>query len=235
MTSLNIDPLDIAAVCLFFVCWIGYAYYYDFHSRTKNSLLSVMDDFRLNWMREMLKRENRMMDETLIGNLLRSISFFASTSILLILGLITLLKYRDQASEILVTLPYAAPTTPFMWEAKTFLLTLIFIYAFFKYTWSLRQYNYACIMVGAAPPAKERTDIHESYALKGAKLVSNAARHFNMGLRAYYFGFAAMSWFIHPVLFMLATVWVVTVAYRREFHSRTLTNLENPNLFEKRL
>jgi uncharacterized membrane protein len=228
----TLAPLDIIALGLFFISWIGYAIYYDHHSKTKHSLLTVMDDFRLSWMREMLKRENRMMDETLIGNLLRSISFFASTSILLILGLITLLKYRNEASQILVTLPLATPTTPFLWEVKTFLLTIIFIYAFFKYTWSLRQYNYACIMVGAAPPAKERLDIHEAYAQKGAKLVSNAARHFNMGLRAYYFGFSAMSWFIHPIAFIIATIWVVIVVYRREFYSKTLENLGAPNLFE---
>ncbi len=216
-----IGMVDRLALGWFFLCWFGYALYYDHHSKTSKSLLTVMDAFRLDWMREMLKRENRMMDETLIGNLLRSITFFASTSILLILGLVTLLKYREEASQIFVSLPLAAPTTPLLWEIKTFLLILIFVYAFFKYTWSLRQYNYACILVGAAP-ARDKVDLHETYARRGAQLVGNAARHFNMGLRSYYFGFAAMGWFIHPILFLIATTWVVFVVYRREFRSRTL-------------
>jgi uncharacterized membrane protein len=219
-----IGTLDLSAMLWFFLCWVGYAIYYDHHSKTSKSLLTVMDGFRINWMREMLRRENRMMDETLIGNLLRSITFFASTSILLILGLVTLLKYREEASQIFITLPLAEQTPPILWELKTFLLILIFVYAFFKYTWSLRQYNYACILVGSAP-ARDRIELHEAYAQRGARLVSNAARHFNMGLRSYYFGFAAMSWFIHPILFMLATLWVVIVVYRREFQSKTLEYL----------
>jgi uncharacterized membrane protein len=41
-------------------------------------------------------------------------------------------------------------------------------------------------------------------------------------LRAYYFGAAALSWFLHPILMMILTVAVVHVLYRREFTSRTL-------------
>lgn len=219
-----ISPIDLLAMGWFFVCWVGYAYYYDYRSNTRESLLTVMDVFRLNWMREMLKRENRMMDETLIGNLLRSITFFASTSILLVLGITTLLKYQSEGMRVLMHIPGAVQSSPFLWEIKTILLALIFIYAFFKYTWSLRQYNYACILVGAAP-ARDRTEEHEAYAQRGARLVGNAARHFNMGLRAYYFGFAAMSWFVQPIVFIVATSWVVYVVYRREFRSFTLDNL----------
>ena len=42
--------------------------------------------------------------------------------------------------------------------------------------------------------------------------------HFNNGLRAYYFGLAAVTWFLHPYAVFAATVWVVLVLYRREFH-----------------
>jgi len=41
-------------------------------------------------------------------------------------------------------------------------------------------------------------------------------------LRAYYFALAELSWFFHPALFMLTTAWVVSVLYRREFHSKAL-------------
>ena len=224
MTAYPFSLIDTLAAGWFFLCWVCYAMYYDYRTASRKSLLTVMDEYRLQWMREMLMRENRMMDETLIGNLLRSITFFASTSILLVLGITTLFKYQDEGAQIIMHIPGAVPAEPLLWETKILLLTLIFVYAFFKYTWSLRQYNYACIMVGAAPD-RTRKEMHEAYAQRGARLVSNAARHFNMGLRSYYFGFAAMSWFLHPFIFMLATAWVVFVVYRREFRSFTLMNL----------
>jgi uncharacterized membrane protein len=58
-----------------------------------------------------------------------------------------------------------------------------------------------------------------------ARIASSTARHFNRGIRAYYFGLAALSWFIDPWLFMLLSAWVVLVLYRREFRSRLLQML----------
>ncbi len=37
---------------------------------------------------------------------------------------------------------------------------------------------------------------------------------------------AELGWFVHPWLFMAATVWVIGVLYRREFHSITQRTLK---------
>jgi len=220
------DYEELLALAFFFFCWIGYAVFAGYKTRHKRpSLLAVTNEYRTQWMHEMLKRDNRSVDAIMIGNLQRSITFFANTTIFLLLGLMTMLGYHDRASVILANIPFAKPNTAFMWEMKTLLLMVIFIYAFFKYTWSLRQYNYASIFVAAAPDHKDRIGEHNSIAIKGGYLIGNAARHFNNGLRAYYFGLAELAWFIHPVLFMIATAWVVFVTHRREYHSGTLKNL----------
>ncbi len=219
------DVQDCAALAFFLLCWIGYTKYTELHGNSENSLLAATNRYRLQWMREMLKRDNRTMDSIMVGNLLRSISFFANTTIFILLGLMTMLGYHDRAASILGTIPFVKPTYGFVWEIKIFLLIIIFIYAFFKYTWSLRQYNYAGIYIVAAPPSRERVEEHDTIAAKGAYLVSNAAAHFNNGLRAYYFGLAALGWFIHPLVLMAATAWVVFVTYRREYRSGTLKNL----------
>jgi uncharacterized membrane protein len=212
---------DLIAPLWFAFCWIGYSIVADHLSKSRHSLLIIINNHRINWMRRMLRRDNRMVDSTLVGNLLRSISFFASTTIFIILGLFTMLKYREDASGILTHIPYAEPTTPVLWEEKVFLLIVIFVYTFFKHTWSLRQYNYACVMIGAAPYATENNE-YEEYAKSSAALISNASKHFNMGLRAYYFGLAAIAWFLNAWAFMLASAFVVWVLYRREFRSQVL-------------
>ncbi|MEI7668850.1 MAG: DUF599 family protein, partial [Pseudomonadota bacterium] len=120
--------IDIVAPLWFALCWAGYSLTADYMSKNRSSLLVIINEYRLNWMRQMLKRENKMVDATLIGNLLRSISFFASTTIFIILGLITLFKYRDEATDIITSIPFATPATPFLWESKVFLLVVIFIY-----------------------------------------------------------------------------------------------------------
>ncbi len=220
-----VDGQDMLALAFFVICWVGYAYYSN-HQTTHESLISVTNRYRLQWMRQMLKRDNRSVDAIIIGNLMRSITFLANTSIFILAGLIGMLSYHDQVGAVISSIPYAKPVTPMMWEIKIFLLIIIFVYTFFKYTWSLRQQNYTSILVASAPIDREVVPEHDAIAQKAAYVSGNAAEHFNSGLRAYYFGLAALAWFVHPYLFMMATAMVVYVTQKREYRSRTLKRLQ---------
>jgi len=206
---LNIlDLQDTIALLFFLAGWMGYSYYTK-HQTRRQSLLAATNHYRLMWMRQMLKRDNRSVDAIMVGNLMRSITFSANTTIFILAGLIGMLSYQSRVGEVISAIPF-----------------LIFIYAYFKYTWSLRQHNYTSILIAAAPLDTELEPTHDAFAKKAAFLAGNAADHFNSGLRAYYFGLAALGWFVHPVLFMLATAMVIFVIQKREFHSRTLQRLK---------
>jgi uncharacterized membrane protein len=64
------------------------------------------------------------------------------------------------------------------------------------------------------------------YADRAAAMVGAAAESFNDGLRAYYFSFAALAWFISPVAMVMATGLVVLILYSREFRSEILSILK---------
>lgn len=221
----HLDLQDSIALLFFIGCWMGYAYHTQHTSR--EGLVAVTNRFRLQWMRQMLKRENRSVDAIVIGNLMRSITFSANTSIFILAGLIGMLSYKEKVGDIISAIPFAKPMTPVMWEIKIFLLILIFVYAFFKYTWALRQQNYTSILVASAPLDTELHEHlhHDEHARKAAFLAGKAAEHFNNGLRAYYFGIAVLAWFIHPYLFMGTTALVVYVTQKREYRSATLHRL----------
>ncbi len=95
------------------LCWVGYALFTEHESRSDHSLLSTTNRYRLQWMHEMLKRDNRTMDAITTGNLLRSITFFANTTIFILLGLMTMLGYHDRASAIIGNIPFAKPMDAF--------------------------------------------------------------------------------------------------------------------------
>ena len=47
-------------------------------------------------------------------------------------------------------LPFAQQVvTQRLWEIKIVLLVLIFVYAFFKFSWSIRLFGFASLLVGA--------------------------------------------------------------------------------------
>ncbi|HCV40926.1 MAG TPA: DUF599 domain-containing protein, partial [Pseudomonas sp.] len=93
------------------------------------------------------------------------------------------------------------------------------------FSWCMRQYNFAAVLVGSAPMIGER-QVNElerkAFASRAARVLSLAANQFNFGLRSYYFGMAMLTWFISPWLFMIVSVGVVLILYRREFHSDVL-------------
>jgi uncharacterized membrane protein len=110
-----------------------------------------------------------------------------------------------------------------LWEAKTIGLTVIFVYAFFKFGWSYRLFNYVAILLGATPFSQDKdTPEAEAHVIRTARLFSSAGRHFNRGQRAFFFALGYLGWFAGPIAFMVATAAVVVVMWRRQFASDAL-------------
>ncbi len=219
---------DWLAILNLLFCWIGYTWYANYKGKKTPCLASVLALYRRDWMFRLLKRDNRIADASLISSLRASVSFFASTSILVMAGLITGIAASEEAVSVLATIPFVMTNTRELWELKVLCMLVIFVYTFFEFTWSLRLYNFTCVLLGSAPLMSE---IHENeteqqvFSIRSGHILTLAANHFNYGLRAYYFALATMSWFIHPALFILSSFLVVFILFRREFHSSVLEAL----------
>ena len=221
MTSMaDIPVIDLLSLAWFVALWAIYTWHADIRVRRVQSLRAVMHVYREQWMQQMLTRDNRVVDVNIMRNLLQGVAFFASTTLLILAGLLTVLGSTDKAIEIVRALPFALKTTLVQWEMKLLVLCIIFVYAFFKFTWALRQFNYCSVLIGAAPKGPDH-----AFARRAAVVATHASKDFNQGLRAYYFSLAALAWFVSPWLFMLAAAVVVVVLYVREYKSSALRTL----------
>lgn len=226
LTEFNVTALDLIALGFLAAVWIGYVAFSARHGRRVPSLHSRMDVFRREWMVRMIDRDNRMVDVNIVRNLTRSSQFFASTTMLILGALIALTGYVQQALDVVSGLPFTVKGTARLIEMKILLLVVIFVYAFFKFTWAIRQLGFCSTLIGAAPrQPKEDPEQFAPIINRIARITSYAGVNFNNGLRAYYFGMAALSWFLHPWLMIAATAWVAYILYHREFASKTLTAL----------
>lgn len=217
---------DILAFVTFMVLWVGYTVLAEHRTLLGKSLSAVMVRHRRAWMRAMCDRENRVADTSLVGALMRSVAFFASASILVLGGLVALMGSGERAFAVYSELPFAGAASGLeAFEIKVLLLALVFVYAFFQFTWCLRQFNYCCIIMGAAPMPRDEDRVKEIFTSHAARLQSLAADSFNRGLRAYYFALAMILWFVHTWAFLAAAAVVVAVLYRREFRSKSLSTL----------
>lgn len=220
---------DWAALLWFLVAWIGYARFAVHRSEARPSVLAATNRLRQQWMLQVTKRDVRIVDGAIMQSLANSPTFFASTTILIIGGLLAVLGTSEKATELVSELPFAAQTPVLVFDFKLLVLTALFVYAFFRFTWSIRQYGFGAMLVGAAPEAREfladPSLSREHYARRAAHALSLAAETFTDGLRAYYMAFAMIGWFISPWVFAVATVGVLFVLYMREFHSEILAVL----------
>ena len=216
-----LTPIDIVSVVWFFGLWIGYNLIADSERLRHKSVVGMMQQHRGRWMKEMLSRDMRMLDTMILNHLQGGIGLFTSTSILAVGGLVAALGATDKAIAVLSALPFVGETTRLEWEVKILLLMAIFVYAFFKFVWSYRLYGFCAILIGAVPSSTNLDADAETRAEQAAKIGDLAGRHQNRGLRAFYFALAALVWLMHPIAFMIATSWVITVLYRRDFRSRS--------------
>lgn len=220
-----LPPADWMALAAFFGLWIGYAWFARFWGQRQRSLIITTNRWRSEWMLQATARDPRMLDGLITQNLSQTPAFFSSTSIIIIGGLFAVLGTTDKAAELVREIPFAQPTPLLVFEFKVLVLVAIFVYAFFRFSWSMRQYTFVALLIGAMPPpeafASGQADA-AAWARRAGALVGSAAETFNDGLRAYYFSFAAMAWIFSPLAMTGAAVLVAAVLYSREFRSDVL-------------
>jgi uncharacterized membrane protein len=219
----------LALVC-FFALWTGYAWFARVWGQRQSSLLSTTNRYRGHWMRQATARDPRMLDGLITQTLSNTPAFFSSTSILVIGGLFALLGTTDKATELMSGIPFAQATTLIVFEFKVLVLVAIFVYAFFRFSWCMRQYTFVALVIGSMPPPADFDSgqhDRQKFADRAAAMVGAAAETFNDGLRAYYFSFALLAWFVSPLAMVLAALIVVAILYSREFRSEVLQLLRD--------
>jgi uncharacterized membrane protein len=225
-----LDTLELIALAYFFLLWTGYARYARYRAKKSEqaSLSRSLRQHREAWAMRLLRRDMRMTDASLLANQERVVGFFASTTLLLMAAVLTALTISEQIAELTSHIPLASRQETGQIEAKLSLLLLILIYAFFKVTWSLRQYGFAAVVIGGAPdPGEELSKEQRTvFAQNLAKIMDCAGHDNNSCLRAYYFALSVVCWLSGMVPFLIASTLTVFVLYNREFRSSAVLGIQ---------
>lgn len=216
---------DWLALVWFFTAWVGYSWFTRTQGEKRNSLIATTNKYRGFWMVEATQRDPRVLDGIITQNLSSTPAFFCSTTIIVIGGLFALLGSTDKATELVRDIPFAQRTTVLIFDLKVLILIGIFVYSFFRFSWSMRQYTFVALLIGSMPDPKEfesgKFD-RTVFAQRAGRMLGSAAETFNDGLRGYYFAFAVIAWFFSPAVFSFATAFVLVVLYSREYRSDVL-------------
>ena len=217
---------DYVGLTFFAGAWLAYYLMVERTVAGQHSLNRLMNLHRYQWMRILVERDNRIIDANINASLQNGTAFFASTSLIAIGGSLTLLRSTDEVLAVFAELPFGLATTRLAWEMKVLGLTVIFVYAFFKFAWSYRLFNYAAILIGAVPERPRADEATLALAAwRAASMNTVAGRHFNRGQRAFFFALAYLGWFVSSYVLIAATAFVLYVMWHRQFASDSLAAL----------
>ncbi len=190
-------PIDIAAALIFVVAWAAYEPILVRLSTQRGGINLDMISVREAWIGRMLAREVRIYDANLLGHLLSSASFFASTNLLVIAAAAGLLFGGEAMLANLRGLSMLAQAPNWLIEAKIALVVVTLARGLLDFIWTIRQMNYCLALFGAAPEVTD-TASHAAFRAAAADVLNPTFAAFNKGVRAYYFALAAAAWIISP-------------------------------------
>jgi uncharacterized membrane protein len=197
------------------VCWFAYNWGIGLIERRVPSLSVIMTMQRRRWVANATRRESPL-DAILSGNLMGSVSFLASTSVLLVLAVFTAFGQMEGLLAALDTIGLPGTHAAHDVQVQLLVMLALFVGAFFAFTLALRQFNHFCIMIGAIDHSVETSDA-EIDAI--TRINAMGAQNFNHGIRAYYFSVATVAWFVADWFAIVASVATVMFLIHREFFS----------------
>lgn len=222
LDSLFHDTLDAAALAYFLIVWALFSQSTQGRVAARPTLTTLMNRQREDWIRTMAKRDLRMIDTNIMMGLQQGTAFFASSALIALGGCFALLGSSDRVVAVISDLPATEQMAAPVFEAKVLGLAAVLAYAFFKFGWAYRIFNYCSILIGAVPMRGDHSadEVEVERAVKRASRMNQlGGKHFNAGLRAIFFALGYLGWFVSGWLFIATTSFTLFVLVRRQFFS----------------
>lgn len=208
---------DAAALILILVGWLSIGWWIEHPGVKRPSVTVVMAEYRREWMKEFLARDVRIFDAQIVASLRQGTSWFASTCLIAIGGVLAVVGnagvLQGVASDLML-----AEAPVLLWQVKLLLVALFLTHGFLKFVWANRVFGYCAVMMAAVPndPKDPRGEVRSGQA---AELNIRAAWNFNRGLRSMYFALGALAWLLGAYALIAATCAVLWLLWSREFAS----------------
>lgn len=137
-------------------------------------------------------------------------TFLASTSVLLIIGVLTLSEQGGKLEATWHALNLVGAKHPELWLVKLIFLLLDLFVAFFSFSMSIRVFNHVGYMINV-PLGLNHKMITPAHV---ATHLNRAGRFYSIGMRAYYFLVPLVFWLFGPHFMLVSTIGLLLVLYR---------------------
>ena len=165
---------------------------------------------RTAWVKSVMADDSRsVLAVQTLRNSTMAATFLASTSIILIMGVLTLSGQWEQLTGSWHRLDITGSGQPGLGIAKLLLLLVDLFFAFFGFAMSVRLFNHVGYQINI-PPDKRPGSITPVLV---ARHLNRAGAYYSLGMRAYYFTVPLVFWLFGPQFMLLATIVLIPLLY----------------------
>ncbi len=164
---------------------------------------------RTAWVETIMQEKKDILAVQTLRNSTMAATFLASTSVLMIIGILTL----SEGGKLEATwhaLNIAGAQQSGLWLIKLICLLLDMFVAFFSFSMSIRVFNHVGYMINV-PLALKHKMITPAHV---ATHLNRAGRFYSIGMRAYYFIVPLVFWLFGPHFMFISTIVLLIVLYR---------------------
>jgi uncharacterized membrane protein len=136
-------------------------------------------------------------------------TFLASTSVLLIMGAMSLSGQADKLDSSWHALNVLGAKNAALWQIKLLLILIDLFFAFFSFSMSIRIFNHVGYMINV-PPAMNKRMISPDHV---AWHLNRAGYFFSIGMRSYHFLMPLVFWLFGPHFMLAGTLGLILVLY----------------------
>ena len=183
------------------------------HKETRNpayTVAAVNIMARTAWVETIMREGKDILAVQTLRNSTMAATFLASTSVLLIIGVLTLSGQEAKLESTWHSLNVIGAKHPELWLAKLLLLLLDLFIAFFSFSMSIRVFNHVGYMINV-PIALNHKAISPAHV---ATHLNRAGKFYHIGMRAYYYSVPIVFWLFGPHFMLITTVALLMVLYR---------------------
>ncbi len=192
-----------------------FAYYLFIAYKTRRNsaytVQSVNIIARAAWVESIMRDSGKeVLAVQTLRNSTMAATFLASTSVLLIIGVLTLSAQGDKMEGTWHALNMTGNIRNELWLVKLLIMLLDLFFAFFSFSMAVRVFNHVGYMINV-PLARNHKMISPKHV--GIHL-NRAGMFYSVGMRAYYFTVPLVFWLFGPHLMLLSTLALIPILYR---------------------
>lgn len=206
----------VDAMALIMVIALISGYHWHLRRLIRRNPASVLSNVaaitRTKWVETIMSDpQNGVLAVQTLRNSTMAATFLASTSVLLMAGVLTL---SSQVSTLNTTWHYLNSTgtvSPELWMVKLLTLLLLLFFAFFSFANAIRIYNHVGYIINVREKANSADDPPGTRLSprQVASELNRGGQHYSLGMRAYYYLTPFVFWLFGPLYMVLSALVLV--------------------------